>query len=463
MSKALNLLSTAIIILIITIGGVGCANIVPPGGGPRDSLPPVLVTATPADSAKNIRPSKIALTFNEYVEIQNTSENVIISPTVSDVPPTIDSRLKTITIRLPDGLDSNTTYSINFGNSIKDVNEGNVMKNFTYVFSTGNKIDQNTFRGKVVLAETGKIDSSLIVVLHRNLSDSAVIKERPRYYTKLDGSGSFSFQNLPAGNFAVYVLPNDYSKRYDDSTKMFAFLNQPVTVSSATPDVKLYAYEQAKRKPTVPTTSTGTNTKGDKRLRYTNQEGFIKDILTPLQLDFNRKLKTFDSSKIILADTNFNRLANYTVNLDSTQTKLIIRHNWKPDDRYKLILPKDALADAEGISLLKNDTIAFITKKESDYGSVKLRFINIDLSKNPVLQIVQNEMIIESIPLTAREWQRKLYKPGEYDLRILYDSNKNGIWDPGNFSKKFQPEIVQSISRKLTIKGNWENEVDISL
>jgi len=445
----------------------GCANIVPPTGGPRDSIPPMLVNATPPDSSRNVKPSKVVLTFNEYVDQLQDVQNIIVSPTLATAP-VISSRLRTVTVRFTDTLDANTTYSINFGKSIRDVNEGNVMQDFTYIFSTGKTIDANTLSGKAILAETGKPDSTLIAVLHQNLSDSAITKLRPRYYTRLDSAGNFTFNNLPAGEFAVYIVdPTNYMKRYDDSTQVFAFLNNPVAVSANTTPVLLYAYREAKRK--APATATGsstaTNTKNqDKRLRYTNSEGSTgKDVLTPLHLDFNRKLKAFDSAKFILSDTNFNRLGNYRVSLDSNATRVNIQHTWSLNAVYKLIIQKDAVADAEGVTLTKADTLTITTKDAQDYGQVRLRFGNLDLAKNPVLQIVQNDVVTESIPLTNREWRRNVFKPGEYDLRILFDTNKNGIWDPGNFKLKKQPEIVQSLPRKVSVKANWENEVDINL
>jgi hypothetical protein len=386
---------------------------------------------------------------------------VIISPTLPNVP-AIESKLRTITVRFRDTLEPNTTYSINFGNVIRDVNEGNAIEGFTYVFSTGNIIDENSFVGKVILAESGKVDSTLIVVLHRNLADSAVQKLRPLYYTKIDGGGNFTFNNLPEGKFAVYALPNDFFKRYDDSTKRFAFLDSPVVVSTKTPPVTLYAYEQEKKR--VSTTSSGNagNKGQDKRLRYANAEGTVKDVLTPLTLEFVRKIKILDSTKIVLTDTNYNRLGNYSVRLDSPFTKLVITHQWLLATKYKVIIQKDAVADVDGVTLTKADTLSFTTKQAEDYGNVKIRFTNIDFSRNPVLQLVQGDVIVESAPLTSREWKKELFKPGEYDLRILYDANKNGQWDPGNFKKKKQPELVQSLPRKLSVRANWENEIDIS-
>ena len=183
---------------ITVVSGPGCANIIPPEGGLRDSLPPVLTKSTPRDSTINFEGNKVTLSFDEYIQIDNFQQNVLVSP-VAKTPPTYNLKLNTLSVRLRDTLEPNTTYSINFGNSIKDVNEGNVMKNFTYVFSTGPTIDNLTFSGNVIMAETGKTDSTLIVILHKSGTDSAVMKERPRYMAKLNGKGAFAFRNLPAG------------------------------------------------------------------------------------------------------------------------------------------------------------------------------------------------------------------------------------------------------------------------
>ena len=177
---------------------VGCANMIPPTGGPRDSLPPKLVSVRPGDSTRNFNAKRITFEFNEYVQVDNPTQNVLISPTTK-ISPEFKPKLKTVTVIFTnkDTLDPNTTYSINFGNTIKDVNEGNVMRDFTYIFSTGAVIDSLSITGKVIMAETGKTDSTLIAVLYTNLDDSAVYKETPRYITRISRDGSFTFQNLP--------------------------------------------------------------------------------------------------------------------------------------------------------------------------------------------------------------------------------------------------------------------------
>ena len=113
--------------------------------------------------------------------------------------------------------------------------------------------------------------------------------------------------------------------------------------------------------------------------------------------------------------------------------------------------------------LAKNDTLSITTSSESAYGSIRLNFANLDVSRNPVLQFIQNDKVIDSAELPQTLFYRKLYKPGEYELRILYDADKNMTWTPGNYELKKQPEIVIRIPRKITIKSNWDNEVNVNL
>ncbi|CAN5199148.1 hypothetical protein BH11BAC6_BH11BAC6_06550 [soil metagenome] len=448
-----------------------CANIIPPTGGPRDSLPPVLISALPKDSTVNFKDNKITLTFDEYVQLDNNlNEELIVSPNPEKIP-VIEGKLRTVTIRLKDSLRPNTTYAFNFGKALKDVNENNALKNFTYVFSTGPTLDEGMITGNVKLAETGEVDSQLLVVLHRNLNDSAVKKLKADYYTRLDSSGNFRFTYLPLEKFSIYVLPNDYTKKYDDSTKMFAFFDSTVEASAAPKVVQLYAYQEFLLT-TPPPTSTSSNSNNnkkkpdeDKRLKYTtNLESNEQNLLDSLKFIFNRPATKFDSSLVLLSDTNYHPITNYRIlQADTTARKFAIIYPWTENQFFTLIIGKEAFTDSSGITLSKADTLNFKTRREGQYGSIRLHFNNLDLNKNPVLQLVQNKVIVQSIILTGKEWYQKLIEPGQYQLRILFDENKNGIWDPGNFNERRQPEKVQNIPRQITIKSNWDNEVDINL
>lgn len=450
----------------------GCANIIPPSGGPRDSLPPILEKANPGDSTRNFKGNKISFTFNEFVELQNAQQALIISPTPKEFP-VVEYKLNTVTVKLKDTLEDNTTYSLNFGDAIKDFTEGNVLKNFTYVFATGNYIDSLELKGKVILAESGKTDTTLIVMLHVSPDDSAVVNERPRYFTKLDGKGEFTFKNLPPKKFYVYALKDDGgSRRYYDEKLLFAFADKPVTVSGKNDEITLYAYSGKPAAATAaPTTGASLRNRlrpnsEDKRLRYrTSLSGNQHDLLKDFIMTFEDSLKVFDTLKIKLySDTTYTTLSDYRFQKDSTGKNFTLQYKWKENTLYHLIMDKDFAQDTSGKKLLKTDTLSFQTKKLSEYGSLALHFKNLDLSKNPVIFIMSGETVLKSYPMSGTEINETLFAPGDYDLRILYDQNKNGKWDPGEFfGKHRQPEIVKPVDKKITVKASFQNEFDITL
>ena len=444
----------------------GCANIIPPEGGFRDSIPPLLVKASPPDSSKEFNTTRITLTFDEFVDLQNIHENLIISP-IPQNEPVVETHLRTVTVKLKDSLEANTTYSINFGNAIKDINEGNVLKNFTYIFSTGTSFDSFSLRGRVLLAETGKVDTTLVVMLHKKGEDSAIVNGKPRYITRLDGNGNFIFRNLPSGTFYIYALKNESGAyRYQSPKQLFAFADKPVTVGPVNEPITLYAYSEKEPTPQINLRPRNLGRDTEKRLRFqTNAPTRFLDLLNDFMITFDQPLKKLDTSLTHLSsDSAYLAATGSHTFLDSTRTKLSFRYAWKENTDYHVILEKDFAEDSAGRKLLKTDTLDFKTKKLSEYGSLRLRFKNFDPSVNPVLLFVQNDIIINSFPLVSPEFRSPLFLPGEYELRILTDRNKNGKWDPGEFfGKHLQPEIVIPVTRRITVKANWENEFDIAL
>jgi uncharacterized protein (DUF2141 family) len=461
--------------ILVMLGGSGCANIFPPTGGPKDTLPPVLVRAIPENSSLNFTANRITLEFDEYLDLKDIQQNLLVSPVPKQMP-TVESRLKTITIRLKDSLQPHTTYTLNFGNAIHDVNEGNILKNFTYIFSTGSYLDTMEFSGKVVLAETGKIDSTLIVMLHQNYQDdSAVAKERPRYIARVNREGNFHFHFIHPGTYAIFALQDDAGQhKYTSKAQLFAFSDTPIVVRPYSNPVTLLAFSDTTgskpaRKSAAPTAAakkTAKQKEQEKRLIiHANIVQGEVDLLSPLEFQFEKPLKYFDSSKVSLTDENFNPIRNYHWQLDTNMKKLTLVHNWPSDTKFHLTAAKDFAQDTAGNQLLKTDTISFRTRKESDYGSLRLRFTNLDLSRNPVLIFVKGESVIKKYVFgNTRVFYEKLFNPGEYELRILYDRNKNGRWDTGNFfGERRQPEQVQPVNKKLNVRANWDNEVDITL
>lgn len=463
--KVLKIAGYSLVGMLSILQLESCANIVPPSGGPRDSIPPYLVIAKPKDSAVNVKPNELLLGFNEYITLNSIQENLIISPSIANTP-LIDARLNMVRIKIKDSLKANTTYSLQFGNAIQDVNEANIAKNFMYVFSTGNQIDTGHIKGKVTIAETGMVDSTLIVLLHPANTDTAIFKKRPDYYTKLNGKGQFEFKFLPDSLFDIFVLPNDYTKRYDDSTKFFAFLDTPIQVSKSTDSIALFAFQAFKKidKKRIASSSTKNIKRDSSILKFSNNlNGADKDILSALQLNFETPISYNTQFPIQLTDTNYQILEGMDIQIDTaTKQTIQINYHWPAQTKFKLVVPKNAIKDSLNNSLVKADTLSFITRPTNYYGSALLRINGYQKLANPILLLIQENKIKYSYPIMGNILRIPLLAPGEYGLKILMDSNKNGIWDTGNYGKlKLAPEQVKHLQLTLNIRADWDNEMNL--
>lgn len=457
----------AVLTITLAMGGGGCANIVPPEGGLKDTLAPRLLRVTPDDDTRNFDAKKIVFSFDEYVDLVENGQKMEVSP-LPKSPPRIGRKLRTVTINLRDTLEPNTTYSINLKGVVKDVNEGNEMEDMIYVFSTGPTIDSMELSGNVIMAEDGKVDSTLTVMLHRNGDDSAVIKEKPRYATRVDRNGHFHFQYLQPGTYYIYALKNEGSSyRYTSVKQAFAFGSAPVVLQDNTESIQLYAYT------TVEPERAGSRTApkrapADRRLKYQTNAGSSgkQDLLTRFSFTFETPLKSFDSTGIkFYTDTLFTPVTSgFNWSLDSTRKVLSFNYPWVQDTLYHFIMDTTFATDTLGFKLLRNDTISFKTMAKLEYGELSIRFKNLELSENPVIFFVQGNEVKYRFPLTGPVFTRPLFIPGDYELRLLKDKNKNGIWDPGDFwGSKEQPELVRPIGKKVIVRANWQNETEIDI
>jgi hypothetical protein len=262
---------------------------------------------------------------------------------------------------------------------------------------------------------------------------------------------------------------------YTSPGQIFAFADSPVDLRKSTAPLLLYAYQDTSgfKKPTPPKAAPKVLTKKEKKeekervkriIISGNISNGMLDLHNPFEMSFAIPIISFDSSKIRLTGDSFQNITNYHFTLDSTNKKLTLHYALKPNTGYHLILQKDFATDSLDDKLLKVDTIAFRTKKESDYAILRLRFKNLDLNRHPVLLFVQGDKIILSYKIgKSLRYNNKLFDPGEYEVRILYDTNQNGVWDPGDFYNHIQPEIVVPLRKKFYVKTGWENEEDIIL
>jgi len=463
----------SLIVLALCSFFTQCANIVPPGGGSRDTLPPRLIYVDPADSTLNFNSQRVVFHFNEYVELDNVIEKMIVSPTLKRTP-TVTAKLRTITLLVKDSLQPNTTYTFNFGDAVKDVNERNPIEDFQYVVSTGKYLDSLQITGKLLVAETGRVDSNVAVMLYSNLEDSAVSKEKPLYLAKTKGDGSYRFKNLKPGTYRIFALKEeDRDFQYTNKKEMIAFSDELIELKENIANVNMALFTEIdtvkaeEEAPPAEPAPAAKQPKKPKLLAAAELNGGKQELGDSLSLVFSAPLKSLDTAKILLLEDTTHKLVPFTLHAaDTTSKKYKMAYNWKPGKPYQLILPQGFATDTMGITTLKADTISFEAKSIDDYGIIKLSLsigdsahlvLPADTGYQFVIQLLSNKEIKYQGVINNGKWERGLIQPGEYEIRVLVDENRNGIWDTGVYygKPKKQPEKVFPYKENLTVKKNW--------
>jgi hypothetical protein len=215
-----NLVIAGVIYLLIHSS---CANQGMPSGGPKDSIPPVLLHSTPRQGGTNFKGNEIRLTFDEYIAIDKVMDRLVISPPLQKRP-LLRTKSKTLILQFNENLRDSVTYSVDFKSSVEDNNERNPYRNLRISFSTGGVFDSLRVAGMVKDAETLNPVENALVALYHNLNDSAVFKSIPDYISKTDENGIFYFDNLAAGKYHIFSI-NDANNnlKYDEGAEEIAF------------------------------------------------------------------------------------------------------------------------------------------------------------------------------------------------------------------------------------------------
>lgn len=209
-------------------------------GGLKDTLSPVLRSSSPENFSTNFKADEIILTFDEYVKLKNANKQLIISPPMKNQPIITPSNAsKFINIKILDTLQPNTTYSLNFGQSITDNNEGNPYNQFKYVFSTGSYIDSLALEGRIKDSYNKTGDNFVSVMLYEvndTFKDSVIYKENPRYITNtLDSLASFRLENLKAGKYMLVALKDKgNNNKFNPKDDKIGFIKHPITIPNDT-------------------------------------------------------------------------------------------------------------------------------------------------------------------------------------------------------------------------------------
>lgn len=226
-----------------------CANIVPPVGGPKDETPPQVVEekSTP-NKQTNFQKQRIELTFDEFVLLDDVFNQVVVSPPLQ-YRPTLSLKGKTLRIDFDsrDTLRENVTYTINFGDAVKDLTEKNPADNLRFVFSTGPVLDSLTVAGRLVSAEKGESVKGALFMLYDNLEDSVVRTLRPFYFAKTDTAGQFLIENVGAGTFKGFALKDEnLNYKFDQANEIIGFPDSLIVVGDSTAPILLRMFGEEK-------------------------------------------------------------------------------------------------------------------------------------------------------------------------------------------------------------------------
>ncbi len=521
----------ALIVLATLI--YGCAAMQTPQGGPKDTTPPKVLKMTPENLTTNFKAKKIVIEFDEYVKLNNEFKEFSISPELERAPE-LKAKLKKLEITLPDTLEKNTTYTLNFGKSIVDLNESNELKNFSYAFATGPTLDSLSISGNVTNALTLEPEIEATVFILPLSRDSLFGKKRAAIFTLTDSSGNFKLNNLKKDTYKIYALKEKSGDRiYQQISDEIGFIKEPFLLDKnidslhlsvfkelapdfrlldrklnadgsifmnfnqqlKNPDLtvifpstvdqgKLLQFNKTKDSVTlwlndlsfdsakvvvkdngkVLDTAKFTRSKRDTYNRVVNisdnLDGGSLNPFKDLTITFNFPLKSLDESKILLLEDSIPR--KFTLEKDSTNMlKYHIKYKWRAKEEYILLLRENAataIFDAKNKEIKKSFTLG----DANDYGTLTLSVEPPDTTKSYILEIVNKDKnIISSFPITKKTSVKlNKYKQGVYYGRIVYDQNKNGIWDTGNLKEGKQPEAIWYEPKELSIRANWDrNEI----
>lgn len=236
------------LLLLVALVQYRCANETAPTGGKEDSEPPKVKKMAPENYSTSFSAEEINITFNEFIQ-DNGFAQTLISP-ATDPAPTYRVNGRTLTIKLKAKLLPNTTYTINFGSDLKDLNQGNEYKNFKYVFSTGTYIDSAKVSGRLKNVENDKELENIYVNLYQSSTVNPVLSMKPTYFSKTDKLGNFSIENIKAGPYQLFALKDqNLNFIYDLPNELVGFSDSSILANDTLPKkVDLVVFKESPKK-----------------------------------------------------------------------------------------------------------------------------------------------------------------------------------------------------------------------
>ena len=295
-----------------------CANIGNPSGGPIDKTPPIFMRSNPTPNAVNVKDRKIDIFFDEIVTLKDPSTKIIVSPAQTEMP-RMSALGRKVTVELVDSLLPNTTYTIDFSNSIQDNNEGNAIDNFAFAFSTGSVIDSMRVSGYVLDSRTLEPMQSVVVGLQSNLADSAFHKEKLQRVALTNDRGQFTIRNVSPGSYHIFALKDlDRDYKFGNPTEDIAFLDSIIVPSIGSREAADTVYNDLNEIDTI--------------MRATRPAYFPNDILLSM---FNEDRKSQYLANNLRVDSTRISLT-FAAASDTLPSLSIVGRNDVPDQWYTL-------------------------------------------------------------------------------------------------------------------------------
>ena len=515
--KSISLMRYSIYIMVMILIA-GCARRSSPSGGEEDSIPPVLIASNPKINTVNFDADEIRLTFNEWVKLEDLQKQLIISPPLDnekyEIKP-LSGVTKKIFVNFIDTLQENTTYTINFGNSIVDNNEGNKMNFFNYTFSTGPTLDSLFVKGNVEDAFNLETDEYLSLQLYRidsTYNDSIIYNNQPTYLANTLDTTAYRFKNLREGKYILIALKdvgNDYifNPLYDKigyydsiislpkdsiiNLRLFKeevpiiwdrphFINSQkigfgyygkldlskISLVSKIPDSVNYLFTKEKDKDTIKTLTVKFDRSKDSIIDSLVISKITESVIglkENFKLSSNLPIREISDSLIFIRNID-SVIIPFKSSINNNLDEITLDFDVKPQDDYSIDILPNAIIDLRGGT---NDTLDYraVSQSLEDYGNVYLNVIR-DSESEYILHMVNsdNEIVRKYNSINQDGiYNFELIKPGKYIFRMIRDNNKNKKWDTGNYLKKIQPEEVYYSSFELEIRANWDFNETLNL
>lgn len=453
-----------IFIIIAAAVMYSCANIGNPSGGPIDKTPPIFMRSNPTPNAVNVKDRKIEIFFDEIVTLKDPSTKIIVSPAQTEMPH-MSALGRKVTVELVDSLLPNTTYTIDFSNSIQDNNEGNAIDNFAFAFSTGSVIDSMRVSGYVLDSRTLEPMQSVVVGLQSNLADSAFHKEKLQRVALTNDRGQFTIRNVSPGSYHIFALKDlDRDYKFGNPTEDIAFLDSIIVPSIGSREAADTVYNDLNEIDTIMRATRPAYFPNDILLSMFNEDRKSQYLANNLRVDSTRISLTFAAASDTLPSLSIvgrNDVPDQWYTLERSQTNDTLTYWIRPPH----LVSADTLMVAT--TYLRTDTASNLSwgtdtlkftfqrqkakkkKKNEETDSLEqIRFMELHPLANGTQEVyapllLQTGTPIERYSREAFHLQRKLqndtiFYPAEIKSIALRDSTLNRRdlmlkvdWEPG--------------------------------